>query len=140
MFPQVEEAFRTLREEFEENKIETETIDGMNNFIFVRDDGTVFSSQAINDIIKRIIKHYNEEETRNSKAEKREPVLLPDFSCHHLRHTFCTRFCETEKNVKVVQSVMGHADITTTLDIYTDVTESAKTEAMLNLASLVDIF
>ena len=140
MFPQVEEAFRTLWEEHKENMIETETIDGMNNFIFVRDDGTVLSSQAINDVIKRVIKFYNEEEKRNAKAEKREPVLLPDFSCHHLRHTFCTRFCETEKNVKVVQSVMGHADITTTLDIYTDVTESVKTEAMLNLAASVDVF
>ena len=140
MFPQVEEAFMTLWEEHKENMIETETIDGMNNFIFVRDDGTVLSSQAINDVIKRVIKFYNEEEKRNAKAEKREPVLLPDFSCHHLRHTFCTRFCETEKNVKVVQSVMGHADITTTLDIYTDVTESVKTEAMLNLAASVDVF
>ncbi len=34
------------------------------------------------------------------------------------RHTFCTRFCENETNVKVIQSIMGHASIETTIDIY----------------------
>jgi hypothetical protein len=50
----------------------------------------------------------------------REAVLPPDFSAHHLRHTFCTRLCEKETNLKVIQSVMGHKDIQTTMDIYPD--------------------
>ena len=48
----------------------------------------------------------------------REPLLLPHFSAHNLRHTFCTRLCENESNLKVIQSVMGHSDIQTTMDIY----------------------
>ena len=52
--------------------------------------------------------------------------MLPDFSCHILRHTFTTRLCEAEMNVKTIQVVLGHSDVRTTLDIYTDVTESHK--------------
>lgn len=48
------------------------------------------------------------------------------FSCHHLRHTFCTRFCEKETNIKVIQAVMGHANIETTMDIYAEVTDAKK--------------
>ena len=62
----------------------------------------------------------------DAKKEGREPVIIPDFSCHITRHTFCTRLCENETNVKVIQSVMGHKDIQTTLDIYAEVSESKK--------------
>ncbi len=140
MFPQVEEAFLELKKIREETGIKSETIDGMENFIFIKEDGSLITTQYLNSVIKRIIRCCNDEEHSNSKKDHHEPVILPDFSCHHLRHTFCTRFCETEQNVKIVQAIMGHADITTTLDIYTDVTESKKTEAMLNLAAAVDIF
>ncbi|MFR8259159.1 MAG: tyrosine-type recombinase/integrase, partial [Oscillospiraceae bacterium] len=61
-----------------------------------------------------------------AKKEHREPVLLPDFSAHVLRHTFATRMCESGLNIKVVQSVLGHADITTTLDVYVTVTNELK--------------
>ena len=53
-------------------------------------------------------------------------MIIPDFSCHITRHTFCTRLCENETNVKVIQSVMGHKDIQTTLDIYAEVSEKKK--------------
>jgi integrase len=50
-------------------------------------------------------------------------ILLPHFSCHSLRHTFTTRMCEAGVNVKVIQDTLGHADISTTLNIYADVTK-----------------
>ena len=54
---------------------------------------------------------------------------MPRFSCHSLRHTFTTRMVESGVNIKVVQDVLGHKDISTTLDVYTDVTkELAKRE------------
>lgn len=34
-----------------------------------------------------------------------EPTLLPDFSCHVLRHTFATRICEAGVNLKVIQDM-----------------------------------
>ena len=53
-------------------------------------------------------------------------MLLPKFSCHSLRHTFTTRLVEAGVNIKVVQNVLGHADFSTTMDIYTDVTKELK--------------
>ena len=71
--------------------------------------------------------------------EKREAVPLPHISCHHLRHTFCTRLCEADVHIKVIQNIMGHKDIHTTLDIYSEVTEWKKktsiNEAFMNMKS-----
>ena len=57
-------------------------------------------------------------------------VLLPNFSCHTLRHTFATRLCEAGVNIKVIQEILGHSDISTTLDIYTDATSDFKKSEM----------
>ena len=87
-----------------------------------------------------LFRSYNAEEILQAKKERRQPVILPHFSCHHLRHTFCTRFCEQETNIKVIQSIMGHANIETTMDIYAEVTDTKKTESMKNLAEKYDVF
>ena len=42
-------------------------------------------------------------------------------------NTFTTRMCETGVNIKVIQDALGHTDISTTLNIYTDVTKELKT-------------
>ena len=55
-----------------------------------------------------------------------DPVLLPDFSCHVLRHSFATRLCESGINIKVIQDVLGHVDVSTTMDIYVDVMNDTK--------------
>ena len=55
---------------------------------------------------------------------------MPDFSAHTLRHTFCTRLCENETNLKVIQTIMGHKDIQTTMDIYADCTDDKKKEVI----------
>ena len=73
--------------------------------------------------IRRIIRDCNDEQFL--KTENPE-VLLPHFSCHSLRHTFTTRMCEAGVNIKVIQDTLGHKDITTTLNIYTDVTKELK--------------
>ena len=87
----------------------------------------------MNRVLHLITDRYNAEETKKAKEEKREPVLLPNFSAHNLRHTFCTRLCENETNLKFIQSVMGHKDIQTTMDIYAEATEEKKQEIANNL-------
>lgn len=62
-------------------------------------------------------------------------MLLPHFSCHSLRHTFTTRMCEAGVNIKVMQDTLGHADISTTLNIYADVTRELKREEFAGLDS-----
>ena len=141
MMEEVRDAF------LEEKAMQKETgvrnlveVDGMSGFIFCNRFGNLHNPQAINRAIKRITETYNSEEIVNAKKEKRPPVIIPHFSCHHLRHTFCTRFCENETNVKIIQAVMGHANIETTLDIYAEVTDLKKTESMENLSRNLKIF
>lgn len=100
-------------------------IDGYSGFVFVNRFGEVLNQGALNKSIKRIMRDCNFEVLEREGADK-DPVLLPDFSCHVLRHTFATRMCESGLNIKVVQSVLGHADVTTTLDIYVSVTNELK--------------
>ena len=107
-------------------------------FVFCNRYNKVHNPQTVNDTIRRICKNYNAEEALNAKKEKREPILLPDFSCHHLRHTFCTRLCETETNLKVIQDIMGHKDIQTTMNIYAEATQQMKQQSFENLASKLD--
>ena len=99
---------------------------GMKNFIFCNRFGGLLNPAGVNKVIKRIVSDHNAKEIVDAKKEGREPVIIPDFSCHITRHTFCTRLCENETNVKVIQSVMGHKDIQTTLDIYAEVSEKKK--------------
>lgn len=40
---------------------------------------------------------------------------------HSLRHTYATRCIESGMPAKVLQSVLGHTDISITLDTYCDV-------------------
>ena len=68
-----------------------------------------------------------------------KPELLPKFSAHILRHTFCTRFCENESNIKVIQEIMGHHDIKTTMDIYSHVTKEKSREVMDELGKKIRI-
>lgn len=116
-----------------------EEIDGYSGFIFSTAYHTVYSAAAVNNAIKRIITSYNKREESSAKKEKRKAIILPDFSAHNLRHTFCTRLCENESNLKVIQDIMGHADISTTMDIYAEATEEKKKEVLTNLEGKVII-
>lgn len=140
MFDTVKDAFEMLHEEQKESGWNDVEIDGMSGFIFCNRFGNVPNPQSVNRAIKRIIADYNASEEVEAKKRHREAVLLPDFSAHHLRHTFCTRLCEKETNLKVIQSVMGHKDIQTTMDIYAEATEEKKQESFERLAATLDIF
>ena len=82
---------------------------------------------------------HNEQEEKKKKKEKRNPVIIRYFSVHNLRHTFCTRFCENETNIKVIQDIMGHSDISTTMNIYAEATDSKKKESFKNLQGKIKI-
>ena len=125
---------RQLREGF--TKLE---VDGYSGFIFQNQLGECLNPHAINRAIDRISKAYNREETERAEKENREPELLPHFSTHNLRHTFCTRFCENETNLKIIQEIMGHADISTTMNVYNEATREKKMESFANLEGKIRI-
>lgn len=135
MIPQVYDALMAEKKFQEETGFECiSVIDGMSGFIFFNRFYTLHNPAAINRAIKRICEDYNREEIVKAKKEHRDPIILPHFSCHHLRHTFCTRLCENETNVKLIQEIMGHKDIQTTLDIYAEITAPKKKEALTELS------
>lgn len=137
----VKDAFEMLYEEQLENGFNESEIDGMSGFIFCNRFGMVPNPQTVNHTIKRIANSYNADRSGTELRKKRRgPIILPNFSCHHLRHTFCTRLCENETNLKVIQSIMGHRNIETTMDIYAEATEEKKQESFENLAAKLDIF
>ena len=53
--------------------------------------------------------------------------------------TFCTRLCENETNLKIIQEIMGHADISTTMNIYNEATKEKKIESFANLEGKIKI-
>ena len=48
-------------------------------------------------------------------------VQLPPITPHVCRHTFCTNMAKSGMNPKVLQYIMGHGDISVTLDTYTHI-------------------
>ena len=72
---------------------------------------------------KKVVKEINEEEAFNAVRENRKPVIFESVYPHAIRHTFCSRCFEKEMNPKIVQMLMGHQHYSTTIEIYTHVTQ-----------------
>ena len=83
------------------------TNENLHNLIFTNNNSYIRTS-AINKELKRIFK---EELNVNSK----------NISTHCLRHTYGTRCIEAGMTAVVLQRLMGHKDVTVTLNTYTSV-------------------
>jgi integrase len=57
---------------------------------------------------------------------------------HHLRHTVGSLLKDLHLPPRDVQIILGHTRISTTLEIYTDVDEQAKRDALTQLHGLLD--
>ncbi|WP_099204513.1 site-specific integrase [Scatolibacter rhodanostii] len=124
LIPKVAKALHLLHEELSRVSTDSElSLAGYHGFVFRNRFGSFLGAHAINRAIDPICKEINLEETEQAKTEKRKPRLLPHFSVHNLRHTFCTRLCETTTDIAVIQQIMGHADIATTLEQYNHVSQ-----------------
>ena len=71
--------------------------------------------------------------------EQREPELLPQITCHHLRHTFCTRVIENGVNIKTVQYWMGHHYVGTTIKIYLSISETKNKDEMTKIEGKIKL-
>ena len=129
----VKDAFLEERAYQEEAGIKCNvSIEGYTDFIFVNRFGETQHQGTLNKAIRRIIRDCNDEQLNRDENTK---VLLPHFSCHSLRHTFTTRMIEAGVNIKVVQDALGHADVSTTLGIYADVTKDLRKSEFAGLDS-----
>ena len=109
------------------------TLDGYHDFVFLNRFGQLINAHGIDRAIERIRTSYNDVESTRAKEYDRKPELLPHFTAHCLRHTFCTRLCECEKDLAVIQHLMGHSDIETTLTVYDHVSPNRLRKAMNSL-------
>ncbi len=112
-------------------------IDGYDDFIFVNRFGNLHNQASLNRALHRIILDCNQAQLKKS-APGKEPLLLPGFTCHVLRHTFATRLCESGINLKVIQNILGHADVSTTMNIYISVTEDLKKHELIGFEDYMD--
>lgn len=91
----------------------TATVSGETGFVFSTRFYETQSQQTLNRALHRIVKDAND--------AKDAPVLIPYFSCHTLRRTHATNLARAGVNQAVTMYLMGHNDISTTIEIYTDV-------------------
>ena len=116
------------------------TIDKYSDFVFTTKLGYPFTHEGFVASLRRIIKKANEQEMEKAKKEQREPVIIPNITPHHFRHTFCTRLVENEVPYDVLKSLMGHASIKTSIDIYTTIKEKSIKRARHNIEGVIKIF
>lgn len=105
-------------------------VDGYSDFVFLNSNGQVYTQAFVYDSIQGITTSYNKEEFAKASQENRQRCYLPQISAHILRHTFCTRMCENDVNIKVLQDIMGHRNIRTTLEVYTKAMKDKKMETV----------
>ena len=56
---------------------------------------------------------------------------------HMLRHTFCTRCAEAGLDIKVLQMIMGHSDISIIMNIYNHVDAARVQNEMKKLENVM---
>ncbi len=132
---------REVREVFEElyrrkddfNKEYQPVVDGYTEFIFRDLKGNLMKSDRFNRVLRNAVNEYNLLEEATAVLENREPNLLPKITCHHLRHTFCTRLIQNGISIGTVQYLMGHSHASTTLKIYLSVSQSRNKNEMAGI-------
>lgn len=84
-----------------------------NNFVFIRDDGSQMHICSPRTKFKRVIQIYN------TNIAKDETEMIPDdLTLHDLRHTTASILINKKLDPRAVSGVLGHANTSTTLNIY----------------------
>ena len=86
-------------------------IDGYSVFLFINRNGNPQVAVNYEAVFRKLVDKYN------SKHEEPLPKITP----HVCRHTFCSNMAKSGMNPKTLQHIMGHSDISVTLNVYTHV-------------------
>lgn len=81
------------------------------NHVFIQWNGKQMHPDTPYNTFKRIIRRYNEQTMDEAKK-------LPDIPLHGLRHTSATLLISQNVDVRTVSGRLGHAQTSTTMDIY----------------------
>lgn len=112
-------------------------IDGYTNFVFINRNEKLYTPNSIVRACHGIRDKHNKEENENAIEENRQALLLPDFTPHILRHTACTRMAEGGIDVKVLQEIMGHSNISVTMQVYNHVNNQRAKNEMDKLEDII---
>ncbi len=100
------------------------------NYIFIQWNGKQMYPDTPYNTFKRIIRRYNE-------SCCREEDKLPDIPLHGLRHTSATLLISQNVDVKTVSNRLGHAQTSTTMDIYSHALQKLDEQAAVALDNLL---
>lgn len=87
--------------------------------IFSTQTGIVYEPHTYEDLFKRTLK----------------AAGVQDINFHALRHTFATRALEAGMDIKVLSSILGHAQASTTLNLYAHALPDHKRQSMEKMSS-----
>ena len=122
MSTKVYEAFkRVLNDRGRADKL---IVGGYSNFLFLNRNGLPKVAINYDTMFRGLVKKYNK-----SHEEALPKVTTP----HTLRHTFCTNLANAGMNPKALQYIMGHSNITMTLNYYAHATSDSAMAEMERL-------
>ena len=98
-------------------------LNGAENYVFGYDDGSLVKGHEVGKEIAFI-----------EEKLKEQGLCKGHITCHTLRHTFATRAIEGNMKPQTLKTILGHSNLSTTMDLYAHVLEDEKAEEM-NLIS-----
>ena len=110
MTPEVADCFRRILAKRARPKVEP-MVDGYTGFLFLDKNGMPMVALHWEKYFKHILDKYN----------SIYKVQLPKITPHVCRHTFCSKMAKSGMNPKTLQYIMGHSDISVTLNTYSHV-------------------
>lgn len=106
----VAQMFQAIIEDREPPKLE-KVIDGHTGFLFYDDDGNPLVAMHWQHRFNRMVGRYNDIYR----------VQIPNITPHVCRHTYCSNMAKSGMNPKTLQYLMGHSDISVTMNVYTHI-------------------
>lgn len=99
------------------------------NYVFIQTDGKQMYPSTPYGVFKDVIHRYNSNCPQNAD-------LLPDIPLHGLRHTSATLLISQNIDVSTVSGRLGHAQTSTTMNIYSHQLKKMDEKAADTLESL----
>ena len=106
----VAQMFQAIIEDRNAPKVE-KAIDGYSGFLFYDDNGMPLVAMHWQHRFNHMVGRYNDIYR----------VQLPNITPHVCRHTYCSNMAKSGMNPKTLQYLMGHSDISVTMNVYTHI-------------------
>jgi len=109
----------------------------LGDLVFTSTVGSPVTRYVIVHDINKVVQNINLKEISKAFRENREPVLFEHLHPHAFRHTFATRCFEKGLDPLFVQSIMGHANYSTTVS-YTHVLEDLRQREVAKVGNFLE--